>query len=68
MRQAYGRFLRVLFQQRRKTMRTTLPMALAEVAAGAAPALSAEFLAQRAEALTVDQLLALWRQVQIGPR
>ena len=63
MRQAYARFLRVLFQQRRKTMRTTLPMALAEVAKGAMPPLDAEFLSQRAEALSVDQLLALWQQV-----
>ncbi|MSR37225.1 MAG: ribosomal RNA small subunit methyltransferase A [Planctomycetes bacterium] len=67
-RQAYARFLRRLFQQRRKTMRTTLPAAAAAVGLAAPKGFSAEFLQQRAEVLSVSQVLALWQQIAVEER
>ena len=62
-RREFARFLRRLFQQRRKTLRSTLPPAAA-AAGGALPAdLPPALLARRAEELDTGNLLDLWRQV-----
>lgn len=59
-RRAFGAFVRALFQQRRKTLRTTLPAAAAAV--GRLPvALPPAVLAQRAEAIAPDTLVAWWQ-------
>jgi 16S rRNA (adenine1518-N6/adenine1519-N6)-dimethyltransferase len=59
-------FLRAIFQQRRKTLRTTLPAAAAQVSA-VPPMRPATLLARRAEDLTVAELLALWRDLVAAP-
>jgi 16S rRNA (adenine1518-N6/adenine1519-N6)-dimethyltransferase len=59
-------FLRAIFQQRRKTLRTTLPAAAAQVSA-VPPARPATLLARRAEDLTVAELLSLWRDLAAAP-
>jgi len=56
----FARFLRRLFGQRRKTLRTTVAAAAAELEV-AAPDLPAELLAQRAEELAPEELVALWQ-------
>lgn len=59
-RRTYARFVRALFAQRRKVLRTTYPAAAAAV--GAAPAAPpAELAALRAEALSPAAVLALWQ-------
>jgi 16S rRNA (adenine1518-N6/adenine1519-N6)-dimethyltransferase len=59
-RRRYARFLRKLFGQRRKALRTTLAAAARELELPM-PDLPAEFLAQRAEQLSPDQLVVLWQ-------
>lgn len=65
-RASFGRFVRHVFMQRRKTLRTTLPSAVAAIG-GRQPALDAGALAQRAEQVSPDQLVAWWRQATAGP-
>ena len=60
-RRAFATFVRQLFQQRRKVLRTTLPAAAAAIGC-AAPALAPELLAGRAEQLPPETLVAWWRQ------
>lgn len=60
-RRTFAAFVRQLFQQRRKVLRTTLPAAAAAIGC-AAPALAPELLAGRAEQLSPDTLVAWWRQ------
>ncbi|MGC6489499.1 MAG: 16S rRNA (adenine(1518)-N(6)/adenine(1519)-N(6))-dimethyltransferase RsmA [Planctomycetota bacterium] len=62
-RQRYARFLRRLFGQRRKTLRTTFAGAAAELGA-AAPELPAALATKRAEELSPDELVALWRRCE----
>jgi len=59
-RRRYARFLRKLFGQRRKALRTTVAAAAAELDL-APPELPKEFAAQRAEQLSPDQLVVLWQ-------
>ncbi|MCU0865496.1 MAG: 16S rRNA (adenine(1518)-N(6)/adenine(1519)-N(6))-dimethyltransferase RsmA [Planctomycetes bacterium] len=59
-RREFARFVRQLFQQRRKVLRTTLPRA-AEAIGALPPELSAERLAGRAEQVDPDTLVAWWR-------
>lgn len=59
-RRSFGAFVRVLFQQRRKMLRTTLPAAA--LAIGRQPvALAAAELAGRAEEFPADQLVRWWQ-------
>jgi 16S rRNA (adenine1518-N6/adenine1519-N6)-dimethyltransferase len=68
-RRPFARFVRALFQQRRKTLRLALPRAAA--AAGAPipvvpslqpPGLPPALLQRRAEALSVAEVIDLWRR------
>ncbi len=59
-RRAFGIFVRQLFQQRRKVLRTTLPAAAAAIGRQA-PVRSAEELQGRAEQLLPDTIAAWWR-------
>lgn len=60
-RRAFAAFVRQLFQQRRKVLRTTLPAAAAAIGC-APPPLAPELLAGRAEQLSPDTLVAWWQQ------
>lgn len=62
-RRGFAAFVRQLFQQRRKALRTTLPAAAAAVGC-APPALPAEVLAARAEAIAPDTLVQWWQRMQ----
>lgn len=53
-------FVRHLFRQRRKVLRTTLPAAAAAIGA-TAPALDPRVLAARAEAIDPDTIVGWWR-------
>jgi 16S rRNA (adenine1518-N6/adenine1519-N6)-dimethyltransferase len=64
-RREFARFVRQLFQQRRKVLRTTLPRA-AEAIGALPPELSAELLAGRAEQVDPDTLVAWWRGCRRG--
>lgn len=59
-RRAFGVFVRQLFQQRRKVLRTTLASAAAAIGRRSPPRSAAE-LAQRAEQLAPDTIAAWWR-------
>lgn len=61
-RRRFGLFLRLLFQQRRKTLRTALQHA-ARGMERTLPELPATTLQLRAEALTPAQLCGLWQQL-----
>lgn len=65
-RRGFAGFVRQLFQQRRKALRTTLPAAAAAVGC-APPALPAEVLAARAEAIAPDTLVQWWQRMQAPP-
>lgn len=58
-RREFARFVRRLFQQRRKVLRHTLPAACAAIER-ATPVVRPEVLALRAEALQPAQIVALW--------
>jgi 16S rRNA (adenine1518-N6/adenine1519-N6)-dimethyltransferase len=62
-RREFARFVRQLFQQRRKVLRTTLPRA-AEAIGALPPELPAAVLAGRAEQVDPDTLVAWWRGCQ----
>ncbi|HEB52830.1 MAG TPA: hypothetical protein ENI87_06210, partial [bacterium] len=62
-RARFAQFVRVLFGQRRKTLRRTFAAAVAEIG-GAAAVLPADLGARRAEQLTVDELVALWQRCE----
>ncbi len=65
-RRGFAAFVRVLFQQRRKMLRRTLPAAAAAV--GRQPlALSPEALAGRAEDVAPDQLVQWWSACPPAP-
>jgi 16S rRNA (adenine1518-N6/adenine1519-N6)-dimethyltransferase len=64
-RREFAVFVRRLFQQRRKALRTTLPAAAAAIGK-APPLLAADALAARAEAIAPDQLVAWWQQCGHG--
>jgi 16S rRNA (adenine1518-N6/adenine1519-N6)-dimethyltransferase len=59
-RREFARFVRQLFQQRRKVLRTTLARA-AEAIGALPPELAPDLLAGRAEQLDADTLVAWWR-------
>lgn len=64
-RRSYGVFVRQLFQQRRKALRTTLPRACA--AAGLAPVAWEDALLQgRAEQAGADVIAGWWRRARSG--
>ncbi|MFY9342743.1 MAG: 16S rRNA (adenine(1518)-N(6)/adenine(1519)-N(6))-dimethyltransferase RsmA [Planctomycetota bacterium] len=65
-RARFARFLRHLFQQRRKVLRTTLPAAAAAVGRLPPPLAGAE-LALRAEAIAPDTLVQWWLACPPGP-
>lgn len=58
-RRSFAEFVRQLFQQRRKVLRTTLPAAAAAIGKGPPP-LGPEQLMARAEAIDPDTLVAWW--------
>lgn len=58
-RRSFARFVRVLFQQRRKALRTQLPAAAAAIGR-AAPELPPADLARRAETVDADTLVRWW--------
>ncbi len=60
-RRAFAVFVRQLFQQRRKVLRTTLPVAAA-AAGRVAPELPADVLSARAETMGPEPLVALFQQ------
>lgn len=64
-RRSFAEFVRQLFQQRRKVLRTTLPAAAAAIGKGP-PALAAEQLMARAEAIDPDTLVAWWAGCTAG--
>lgn len=66
-RRTFAAFVRQLFQQRRKVLRTTLPAAAAAIGC-APPSLPPELLAGRAEQLAPDTLVAWWRQCTPLPK
>lgn len=59
-RRRFGRFVRALFQQRRKVLRSTLPQAAAAVGL-AAPPVGAAVLAGRAEKYAPDVIAGWWQ-------
>jgi len=59
-RREFARFVRLMFQQRRKVLRTTLPRA-AEAIGALPPELPPAVLAGRAEQVDPDTLVAWWR-------
>ena len=59
-RRRFARFVRRLFGQRRKTLRTTALVAAKELGL-AAPALNEELAPRRAEELSPQQLVGLWQ-------
>ena len=59
-RRSFGMFVRQLFQQRRKVLRTTLPAAAAVIGRHAAARTEAE-LQGRAEQLAPDTIVSWWR-------
>jgi 16S rRNA (adenine1518-N6/adenine1519-N6)-dimethyltransferase len=66
-RRQYAAFVRALFQQRRKSLRTTLHAA-ADAIGGTVPAdLGRGFLAQRAEVLGAEAVVCLWRKIAGDP-
>lgn len=64
-RARYARFLRQLFGQRRKTLRTTAARA-AQALGLPTPALPEETSSRRAEELSPERLVALWRACDEG--
>jgi 16S rRNA (adenine1518-N6/adenine1519-N6)-dimethyltransferase len=66
-RRSFAAFVRQLFQQRRKVLRTTLPAAAAAIGRTAPPLGDAE-LAQRAEAIDPDTLVRWWSACGEPPR
>lgn len=64
-RTRYARFVRRLFGQRRKTLRTTVAAAAAELGR-APPELPEAVSGLRAEQLSPDELVALWRSCERG--
>jgi len=64
-RRSFAVFVRQLFQQRRKVLRTTLAAAASAIGRPA-PELAAERAAARAEQLAPDELVALWRATTTG--
>lgn len=60
-RRAFAAFLRALFHQRRKALRTTLPAAAASIAASAPEPHDAGLLQRRAETLSAEELVELFR-------
>ncbi|MCA8949199.1 MAG: ribosomal RNA small subunit methyltransferase A [Planctomycetes bacterium] len=64
-RREFAAFVRALFQQRRKTLRTTLARAAAAIDRPP-PALPPAFAGSRAEAHGADELVALWRVARAG--
>lgn len=64
-RRRFAAFVRRLFQQRRKTLRATLPSAAAAVDRPV-PHLTDDFLQRRAESLEPPLLWDLWLQVERG--
>jgi len=65
-RASFLQFVRHVFMQRRKTLRTTLLPAVAAIG-GRMPPLDAAALAQRAEQVPPDTLVDWWRQATAGP-
>lgn len=65
-RQGFARFVRAVFGMRRKTLRHGLERARAEL--GHTWSAPAEVLSRRAEQLTADELLALFRRADVPPR
>lgn len=64
-RRAFGVFVRQLFQQRRKVLRTTLPSAAAAIGRLPPPRVVTE-LAMRAEQLAPDTIAAWWRDCPVA--
>jgi 16S rRNA (adenine1518-N6/adenine1519-N6)-dimethyltransferase len=62
-RRPFARFLRALFQQRRKTLRLAVPRAAAAAGAPVRSELPPELLQRRAEALSVAEVIDLWRRL-----
>lgn len=62
-RPRYARFVRRLFGQRRKTLRTTVAAAAAELGLPA-PELPQEVSSKRAEQLSPDELVRLWQSCE----
>lgn len=60
-RRSFAAFVRALFQQRRKALRTTLPLAVAAVGGRLPDGLPPTLLAQRAETLGPTELCDLWQ-------
>ncbi|MBK8100181.1 MAG: ribosomal RNA small subunit methyltransferase A [Planctomycetes bacterium] len=61
-RREFGVFVRALFQQRRKVLRTTLPAAAAAIERPVPAGLTVD-LGRRAEQLAVADLVAIWRSL-----
>jgi 16S rRNA (adenine1518-N6/adenine1519-N6)-dimethyltransferase len=59
-RRHYAAFVRALFQQRRKSLRTTLKAAVAAIDGRLPEQLGSELLARRAESLDADSIVRLW--------
>jgi 16S rRNA (adenine1518-N6/adenine1519-N6)-dimethyltransferase len=66
-RRQYAAFVRALFQQRRKSLRTTLQAATDAIGGTLPRTLDDGFLAQRAEVLDADGVLRLWQLVTAIP-
>lgn len=65
-RREFAAFVRQLFQQRRKVLRTTLPAAASAIGRQP-PALDEQALGGRAELVPPDTLVAWWRACRRGP-
>jgi len=59
-RRSFGRFVRKLFQQRRKALRNTLPAAARSIGR-LPPACGEDLLRARAEHLAPDEIVTIWR-------